>query len=271
MIAVTGATGNIGRPLVEILTAAGEAVTAVSRNRTELPEGAAHVESDLSDPASLRPAFEGAGRLFLLAPGPQFDLAAIVAVAKDAGIERIVLVSSQRVESRPEEGLGSMESAVTQSGLEWTVLRPGGFASNAYMWAEQIRAERAVAAPFGDVGLPVVDPADIAEVAAIALREAGHIGRSYTLTGPVPVSPREQTAAIAAALGESIEFVELTRDEAFKALSRTWPAEVVEGTLKVLGSPNEAERTVSPDIENLTGRPARSFADWARRNAAAFR
>ncbi|WP_199043556.1 NAD(P)H-binding protein [Glycomyces salinus] len=271
MIAVTGATGNIGRPLVEILTAAGEAVTAISRNAAELPAGAVHVEADLSDPASLRPAFEGAERLLLLTPGTQFDLPAIVAAAKDAGAERVVLVSSQRVGSRPEEGLGAMEAAVTESGLEWTVLRPGGFASNAYLWAEQIRAERAVAAPFGDVGLPVVDPADIADVAAITLRERGHTGRRYTLTGPAPVSPREQTAAIAAALGEPIEFVEQTRDQALETLSRMWPAEVVEAILKVLGSPNEAERAVSPEIENLTGRPARSFADWARRNTAAFR
>lgn len=271
MIAVTGATGNIGRPLIEILTAAGEAVTAISRNATELPTGAVRIEADLADPGSLRPAFEGAERLFLLIPGPQYDLPAIVAVAKNAGVERIVLVSSQRVASRPEERLGFMETAVTESGLEWTMLRPSGFASNAFLWAEQIRTDRAVTAPFGDVGLPVVDPADIAEVAALALREDGHTGRIHTLTGPAPVSPREQAEAIAVALGERIEFVEQTRDEAFEALNRKWPAEVVEGTLRVLGSPNEAERTVHPDIEDLTGHPARAFAEWAQRNTAAFR
>jgi uncharacterized protein YbjT (DUF2867 family) len=69
------------------------------------------------------------------------------------------------------------------------VLRPGGFHSNAYARAGTVRAERTVAAPFADVGLPTVDPGDIAELAAAVLRGEGHGGRVYELTGPMVTTP----------------------------------------------------------------------------------
>lgn len=270
MIVVTGATGNIGRPLIERLSAAAP-VRALSRRPRESTDRVTYIEADLGDPADLKSAFAGADKLFLLTPGPQFDLPAIVDVAEGSGIERIVLVTSQRVESRPEEGLEAMERPITESGLDWTVLRPSGFASNALMWAESVRTGRSITAPFGDVGLPVIDPADIAAVAAVALTEDGHSGKTYTLTGPELVTPAEQAATIGAALGEPVEFIEQSREEAFAALTCLWPAEVVEGILRTLGEPNRIERTVSSAVATVTGRPARTFAAWAERHAAAFR
>ncbi len=108
-------------------------------------------------------------------------------MAEAAGVRRVVLLSSGVV-TRPESPshggvMRAIEDAVRESGLAWTILRPGGFASNAYAWAESVRAERTVAAPFGDVAIPVVDPADIAEVAAMALRKDEHAGQVYELTG----------------------------------------------------------------------------------------
>ena len=103
------------------------------------------------------------------------------------------------------------EAAVRESGLDWTILRPGGFASNTLGWAQRVRAERTVAAPFAEVGLPFIDPADIAEVAAAVLRQDGYAGETLELTGPAPVSPRQQAAAIGAALSEPVRFVEQTR------------------------------------------------------------
>ncbi|WP_030154840.1 SDR family oxidoreductase [Glycomyces sp. NRRL B-16210] len=271
MIVVTGATGNVGRPLVEALLAAGEPVTAVSRGAAELPEGAVHVRADLAEPATLKAAFEGADRLFLLTRDQGLDLAPVLEVAAAAGIVRVVLLSSQRAVTRDDRSQQALEAAVTESGLEWTILRPSGFHSNAFLWAEPVRTARAIAAPFGDVGLPFIDPADIAAVAAKALTEDGHAGRRYTLTGPAPVSPREQAAAIGAAIGEPVAFEELTRDEAFARFTRFWPAEVVEGALETLGNPTEAEREVGGEVERLLGRPPVAFATWAERNAAAFR
>jgi uncharacterized protein YbjT (DUF2867 family) len=280
MIVVTGATGNVGRPLVRALADAGERVTAVSRGTVpvDLPEGAAHVRADLSEPETLRPAFEGAETLFLHdggAGGQSLGSQAVLDAARDAGIERVVLLSSQGVVTRPESPshggvMAARERAVRESGLGWTILRAGAFASNAYGWAESVRAERTVFAPFGDVGIPVVDPADIAAVAAAALRKDEHAGRIYELTGPVAVTPREQAAAIGAAIGEPVRFVELTREQAHARLSAFMPEPVVETTLQILGEPQPAELRISPDAERVLGRSPRSFADWARANAPAF-
>jgi uncharacterized protein YbjT (DUF2867 family) len=271
MIVVTGATGNIGRPLVEALTAAGEKVVAVSRSDAEFPEGVLHRKADLADTASLRPAFEGGDKLLLLTIDPELDHTPIINAAKDAGITRVVLISSQRVATRPTEALETFERTVIDSGLEWTLLRPGGFASNSLLWAEPVRKERTILAPFGDVGLPVVDPRDIAHVAAAALTEDGHDGKAYILTGPALISPRGQAEAIAAAIGEPVAFVEQTRAEAREQLIQFWPDHVVDDTLDIIGDPNEAELEISGDIERVLGRPAASFADWVQRNAAAFR
>ena len=271
MIVVTGSTGNIGRPLLDALTAAGESVTAVSRNPIALPEGARHFAGDLGDPEGLEPAFRGADRLFLMIPDPALPVSRIVETARASGIRRIVLLSSQRAQSRQDPVLTSMEQTVTGSVPEWTVLRPGGFASNALLWAESVRSTRTVRAPFADVGLPPIDPADIAAAAAAALLEDTHVGRYYTLNGPAAVTPREQVAAIGHALGEPVELVEQTREESFAELSRIWPPAVVEKTLDALGTPTDEERKPSSDTELALGRAPRDFTDWVARNIDAFR
>ncbi|MET9252201.1 NAD(P)H-binding protein [Streptomyces sp. NPDC003717] len=281
MIVVTGATGNVGRSLVQILAAAGADVVATSRSVTAdgLPAGVGHVQADLTDAETLRPVLDGADALFLQNGGPSahlVDAPLLMDVAKTSGVGRVVLLSSQAVETRPgtvsHGRVGrAIEDAVRGSGLPWTVLRPGGFFSNTYGWAESVRTRRVVAAPFGDVGLPAVDPADIAEVAAAALRAAGHEEQTYVLTGPAPVTPRQQTAALAEALGEAVRFEELTREEAAARFGAFMPAPVLETTLSILGDPEPAERAVSPDVERVLGRAPGSYAEWAVRNAAAFR
>jgi len=269
MIVVTGATGNVGAPLVAELTAAGVPVTAVSRRTAPVP-------ADLTRPDSLRPALAGAEALFLMIPGggAGVDPHAVLGAAKSAGVRRVVLLSSQGVRTRPggrsHAHLAACEAAVRGSGLEWTILRPAGFASNAYAWAASIREQRLVAAPFPQVALPVVDPADLAAGAAVALR-GGHHTRVYELTGPAPVSPRDQAAAIGAALGEPVTFVELTRAEAADALGAFMPPEVVAGTLDILGTPTPDEQRVSGDVARLLGRAPRPFSAWAADHAAAFR
>ncbi|MFB6842600.1 SDR family oxidoreductase [Streptomyces sp. NPDC056361] len=277
MIVVTGATGNVGRPLVELLAAAGEEVTAVSRRPAEgLPAGVAHRQGDLADVDGLKGLFEGADAVYLLVGGLGDELRPdeIVAAAVACGVRRIVLQSSQLAGTRPESAshaiLRAFETAVRGSGLEWTVLRPGGFASNAYLWAEGVRSARTVAAPFADVALPVVDPLDIAGVAAAALRDPAHAGRTYVLTGPVPVSPREQVRALADALDAPVEFVALSAAEARSQLVRFLPEEAVDGMLSVMGEPSAEEQRVSPDVERALGRAPRAFSAWAERNAPAF-
>ncbi|GAB7106228.1 NAD(P)H-binding protein [Streptomyces phaeofaciens JCM 4814] len=281
MIVVTGATGNVGRELVRVLTAGGERVTATSRTIAdpEVPDGVRRLRADLTDPESLRSVLDGADALFLHDGGPSAHLLSprdVLDAAKRSGIRQVVLLSSLGVETRPKSPshggmMRAVEDAVRESGMDWTILRPGGFHSNAYAWAEPVRSRRTVAAPFGDVALPTVDPADIAEVAAVALREDGHSHRVYELTGPVPTTPRQRAAAIGDALGEPVRFVEQTWEEAREQMLAFLPEPVVETTLAVLGHPTPAEQRVRPDAERVLGRAPRTFEEWARRNAAAFR
>ncbi|MFJ8922093.1 SDR family oxidoreductase [Streptomyces sp. NPDC102415] len=279
MIVVTGATGNIGRPLTQALADAGRQVTAVSRHKTAVPEGVRHMAADLAEPAGLKPALDGAKALFLLLSGDLHATGAnpadIIREAADSGVRRVVLLSTLGVVTRPfgqtRIAMRALEDTLRGSGLEWAVLRPGGFASNALWWAESVRAHQVVAAPFGDIGVPIIDPADIAEVAAACLLEDRHTGGIYELTGPEVITPRQQAEAIAGALGSPVRFQELTREEAATAMARSMPAELADDTLDILGSPNAAELRVSPDVQKVLGRSPRSFADWAARHVAAFR
>lgn len=279
MIVVTGATGNVGRPLTRALAEAGQRVTAVSRHAAAVPDGVRHLAADLAEPTGLEPALTGAKALFLLLSGDLHAAGArpadIIGQAATSGVRRVVLLSTQGVATRPfgatRIAMRAVEDVLRESGLEWAILRPGGFASNALWWAESVRARRVVAAPFGDVGVPIIDPADIAEVAAACLLEDRHAGGVYELTGPEVITPRRQAEDIAAALGSPLRFHDLTRDEAKAAMAQSMPAELAEDTLTILGSPNPAELRVSPDVQRVLGRAPRPFADWAARNIAAFR
>lgn len=182
MIVVTGATGNVGRPLTQVLAEAGEQVMAVSRHAAAVPDGVRHVAADLAELTSLTPALDGAKALFLLLSGdlhaPGARPTDIIDLAAASGVRRVVLLSSQGVATRPlgpsRIALRAVEDALRESGLDWAVLRPGGFASNALAWADSVRTQGTVAAPFGDIGVPVVDPVDIAEVAAACLLDDRH-------------------------------------------------------------------------------------------------
>jgi uncharacterized protein YbjT (DUF2867 family) len=273
MIVVTGATGNVGRTLVRMLDEAGQPVTAVARRITpdDVPAGVRAVAADLGDPASLDAALDGAKTLFLLVAGD--DPAGLLARAETAGVTKVVLLSSQGVGTRPGGAYAhaaGFEAAVAASGLRHTILRSGGMASNAFAWAESIRAHRTAAAPFAEVGLPFIDPDDVAAVAAAVLTGDGHDGATYVLTGPAPTTPRQRAEAIAAAIGRPVAFIEQTREQAHAQMSAFMPAPVVAGTLTILGEPTAEEQAVSPHVEQILGRPAAPFTAWAERNAAAF-
>jgi uncharacterized protein YbjT (DUF2867 family) len=279
MIVVMGATGNVGRELVRMLADAGEEVVAVSRKAPvePLPRRVRHVTGDLSAPASLAPHVRGAAGVFMLVPGggAGVEPQALRALLEGARVPRVVLLSSLAAATRPSAPshahLRAIEAAFRDSAVGWTFLRPGGFASNALAWAGSVRAERIVAAPFADVALPVVDPADIAAVADRVLREDGHAGKVHELTGPAAISPRQQAAVVAQALGAPLRFVEWSRDEARAMMLRFMPEPVADGTLDILGTPTEAEQRISPDVERVLGRPASPFSAWVERNIAAFR
>jgi uncharacterized protein YbjT (DUF2867 family) len=283
MIVVTGATGNVGRPLTASLVSAGHVVTAVARGTSAgLPDGPGiiPVATDLTASGaaqSLAVALAGAEALFLLVPGSGagVDAAALLEVARTAGVRRVVLLSSQAAGSRPGAvayaPMAAIEAAVTGSGLEWTILRAGGLAANALAWAPSVRTRQTVFAPYGDVALPAIDPLDLAEVAAAALTGHQHPGQTYVLTGPEATTPRQRTQSIATAIQQHLTFMEVSPQDARDQMLQFMPAPVADATLAILGHPTPEETQVSPDAEKILGRPGRSFDDWAQRNATAFR
>ncbi|MFC9705332.1 NAD(P)H-binding protein [Streptomyces sp. NPDC056943] len=277
MILVTGATGNIGSALLKELHAHGAGpLRGLTRDaaRAAFPEGVEVVEGDFAEPASLKPALEGVRSLFLVSRlGPDAE---VLQAARHAGVKHVVLVSSITVQSHPHLGPAAENLAVEQllkeSGMAWTILRPTQFASNALMWAASVRERETVRAPYADTALPTIHPADIASVARVALTEPGHQGRTYALTGPEPVTARQQTEAIAEALGRDVPFVVVSRQEARATMVAVFGEEAADAVLDVTGGDvNDELLTVRDTVSQITGAPARPFRQWASENAAAFR
>ena len=277
MILVTGATGNLGSALLKELHAGGAGpLRGFTRDagRATFPEGVEAAEGDFAEPESVKLAMDGVRSLFLPSRlGPDGD---VLAAAERAGVEHVVLVSSITVQTHPHLGPAgenlAVERLLEDSGMAWTILRPTQFASNALMWAASIRDHGTVRAPYPDTALPTIHPADIASVARVTLTESGHRGRTYALTGPEPVTARQQVGAIAAALGRDVSFDELSRHEAHAQLAAFLGAEAADAVLDVTGGDvNDDLRLVRETVRQLTGRPGRSFRQWAAENAGAFR
>jgi len=282
-ILVTGATGNVGRHVVRQLADAGHDVLAMTRN----PDGAIFgkdvlvVRGDLREPASI--PFDGVEKLYLF-PEPS-TATEVVGRAKAAGVLRIVTLSSGAVTGGFDTDFQlPVEQAVEASGLAWTHLRPGDFASNTLrLWGPMIRADRVVRYANPDAPGLAIHEADIAAVAVTALLTDGHAGRWYDLTGPARVTYREQVAAIGAALGEEVRFEEVSATKTREILRGQdgWCAANADFLLGFADysahGPSmddvdwDAALVPLPTVEEVTGRPARTYAEWARDNVDAFR
>jgi uncharacterized protein YbjT (DUF2867 family) len=274
MIVVTGATGNVGGALVEQLGGSGVPVRGLTRDvsRTGLLAGVEAAEGDLTRPETLGAALDGATALFLMAHG---DVPGVLRMARAAGVERVVLLSSNAVEAWPDGVIGAVhrraEEAVLESGLGWTFLRPGAFAANALAWAPAIRRDGVVRAPFAHVASPMIHEADIAAVARAVLTGSGHDGRVYTLTGPEALTTGQQVAEIGAALGRDLTYEEITAEQAREVMERQMPPAIAASVLDMLATVTPDVARVLPTVEEVTGAPARTFGEWARDHVDAFR
>jgi uncharacterized protein YbjT (DUF2867 family) len=273
MILVTGATGNIGSELVRALARSGEPVRALVRSARPGDNGVEYVTGDLNEPDSMGSALASVRGLFLL-PGYQ-GMSGTLAQAKIAGVEHVALVSSSSIDGG-EPGnavtkyMMDSEQAVRDSGLPWTFLRSYGFMSNALQWLPQLQAGDMVRAPWPDVPIAVIDPHDIAAVAAVALTSPGHAGRAYTLSGPEPLRPADRVAILGEVLGRPLTFEAQPDDEARAEMSKAMPAEYVAAFFRFYSGGTLDESRVRPDVRDVTGRPPRTFHDWSQAHAAAF-
>ncbi len=245
-VLVSGATGTIGRPLVSQLEEAGADVRTVTRQ--------------LTDPVALESALDGVDAVFLLWPFASAE--GIREVLELIGARRVVYLSSAA--ARPHEV--EIERLIAATAGEWTVLRPHAFAANTLRWADQVRAG-VVRQPYGDVASAPVHERDVAAVAVRALLGEGHHGAVYTLTGPRPLTRREQARTIGAAIGRPVRWEEESPEEARpRLLGLGWPAPAVDAMLRGMAEPGPVTGTV----EEVTGAPAGTFETWASEHAADF-
>ncbi|NUO34399.1 MAG: NAD(P)H-binding protein, partial [Dermatophilaceae bacterium] len=236
MILVTGATGNVGRQLVNLLLQAGERVRATSRNpeRAGLPDGVEVVKADLAREEDVRAALRGADRAFLLPAAGQVD--GFLREAAGAGLGRVVLLSALAVTMAESGVLGSVhaayEQAVLGSGVPWTFLRPGAFMANDLRWAPGVR-NGVVRAPFADSATAPIDEYDIAAVAARALLDDGHEGQAYALTGPDSLTTADRVRILGEVLGRDLRLEELSPEQAREQMLAQTPAPVVDSVLRL--------------------------------------
>jgi uncharacterized protein YbjT (DUF2867 family) len=275
MFLVTGATGNVGAELVRALAESGERVRAVSRSgRTEgSPARVEAVAGDLNRPETVRDALDGVRGLFLMPSyGGQRQ---ILADARAAGVERVVLLSGRSAGTGDRDNavagyLIDAEDAVRASGLRWTSLRCTSFMSNALQLADQIREGDTVRVPFPDVRTADVDPHDIARVALAALVSDDHADRALELTGPQALLPADRVRILGEALGRKLRAVGLSHDEARAELEARMPKPYVDAFFSFFVDGTLDESVVLPTVEQVTGRPPRTFAQWARTHTDAF-
>jgi uncharacterized protein YbjT (DUF2867 family) len=277
---VIGATGRVGRGIVAELRREGRPVRALVRQSATagLPDDVELATGDLTDPDSIERAARGATSAFLVWTAP-FATASNVVAALARHVGRIVLLSSPHQTPHPffsqPNGLAtfhaSLDRMVVESGCEWTIVRPGMFAANSIpWWAPQIQAGDEVRWPFGDVETAPIDERDIAAVAARALVDGTHAGRDYVVTGPASLSQAEQVRTIGEAIGRRLVFHELTPDEFRAENADRFPAPVANMLLAAWGAAVGVPAYVTDAVARVTGAPARSFAEWARANAAAY-
>ncbi len=255
-ILVTGATGNVGSHVLRTLAARGEPVRAFTRGAD-------------------RP-FHGVDRLFLACANvpEQVDFeCAMIDAAAAAGVTRVVKLSGPAADAGSplifERWHGVIEQHLAASGLPAVRLRPATFMTNLLAHAPAVSATGMLFAPAADAAIAFVDPRDVAEVAVVALTEPGHEGATYQLTGPAAVTFEQ----VAAALGDSVTYRPVSDDTARAAMvAEGVPPMFADAVVAIFAAQREgAMSRVTDTVERLTGRPARTIADFAREYADAFR
>jgi uncharacterized protein YbjT (DUF2867 family) len=280
-ILVIGATGTVGRKVIDQLIAANVSVRALTRNpdSANLPAQVEIVSGDLTIPDTLDRPLDDVDAAFLVWTAPATAFApALARIAKH--IPRVVFLSSPHQTAHPffqqPNPVATMhaeiERLINASGLQWTFLRPGMFAANSlFWWAPQIHADSVVRWPYAEAPTAPIHERDIAAVAARILCEDGHGGKDYALTGPQSLSQFEQVMIIGDVIGRSLRFEEIPPEEARRELLTMMPLPVIDMLLNAWAAAIGRPAYVTSAVADITGTPARTFRDWAIDHAAEFR
>ena len=278
MILVTGAGGHIGKELVAQLVNAGQPVRVLVRDERKVARLDACVEravGDLDKPETLLTALQGVEKIFLVTFETRQDLN-MLAAAKQAGARQVVKLSTLEASAHTIQ-IGKWhlerEELIRKSGLEWTFLRPGMFMSNSGdWWADSIRQQAAVYFPGGKGKVAPVDPGDVAAVAAAALTQPGHQAQVYELTGPELLTMGEMVQIIGRVSGRSLQYTSIPA-----LAARVWMLKsgmdktLVNALMEMLASLRKNEGAILTEtVEQVLGRPPRTFEAWCREYAGLF-
>jgi uncharacterized protein YbjT (DUF2867 family) len=285
MLLVIGATGTVGRHLMDALRAAGATPRVLARTlrATEAARalGGTPIAGSLDDRASLPRAFDGVERVFLLTGAddrqvPQQTHAIEAAAA--AGVELLVKVSVTGADHSSANVLqrehGEIEARARAAGLATVFLRPTFYMQNLLAFARGVAAEGRLHAPPAGA-LPHVHAADVAAVAARVLldpAEAGHVGQAYDLTGGEARTFAQVASQLAESLGRPVSHVELPAPVVRDAMvAQGAPAWLVDSLLDLYARSLRGEGTTpTTHVERITGRPPRTLAAFLREHASAF-
>jgi uncharacterized protein YbjT (DUF2867 family) len=286
MLLVTGATGTIGRPLIDTLVNEGAKVRAVIHGpqAANLPAGVEAVEGDLARPATIAPFLDGVTALFLHPRAVGLAAGELLALARQRGVRRVVALSATNVDEpldeQPSRYQGDrnreVEDAAVASGLAWVSLRASSFASNTLRaWGPQIRAGDVVRYPYASFAEALIHQQDLAEVAARALRSDDLVarrGRRLELTGPQSLTHQQLVAIIGEVLGRPLRFQELPPQAAAQGMiANGLPGPFVQALMARYAREVRLAAPVTGEVERILGRPARTYAEWVADHAAAFR
>jgi uncharacterized protein YbjT (DUF2867 family) len=239
------------------------------------------VRADFDEPASLAEAVADVRAVFLLtaptSPTPGHDLA-MLETARSAGVTTVVKLSAigtgETIGDRTVGGWHlEAEQAVRSSGMAWTVLRPSSFASNVLGFAHMINVGEPIPNMTGTATQGVIDPRDVAAVAAEALTTPGHAGRTYTLTGPELLSVPDQAAILESVLGRPVTSVDLPLDMAREQMLRHGVDQAaVDATVTGMAWARAGHNAIlTQDVPRILGRPATTFTTWVHDHQNAFR
>lgn len=285
MILVTGGTGVSGRRIVQASAKLGASMRLLVRDPARaaeaVPEDAELIRGDLDDADSVDAALEGCERaLFHVDASPKIldRWRVFEKAARHAGVKQVVRFSVGGARPghpvRFQDLHGQADELLRKSGTGWTILHPTFFMENLLGFAATVKRDGAIYQPAGDGKAAYVAAEDIGAVAAAALTEpmAKHLGKEYLITGPAELSGADMAAALSAAIGREIKYVNVPEEAARSTmLGGGVPEWNVEGVLELMREVREGRMGgVSDAVERVGGKKPKTIGEWVKENVRAF-